>query len=154
MTSRWQEITPSQFPWEREALAYVREGLPDHEPYHAWSNFEFIADDGTVNEVDLLVVTPSGFFMVEIKSRPGKLDGDNSTWTSTGVLTAGNRFVDMSFFDVTNAQAGDTYIVSVSNGAPRISGFSFDVVVPEPASVALLSLAFVGLIGVSRSRRK
>ena len=51
MTSRWQEITPSQFPWEREALAFVRERLPDHEPYHAWSNFEFIADDGTINEV-------------------------------------------------------------------------------------------------------
>ncbi|NCC23285.1 MAG: BREX system serine/threonine kinase PglW [Alphaproteobacteria bacterium] len=83
MISRWQEIAPSQFPWEREALDFVREQLPDHEPYHAWSNFEFIADDGTINEVDLLVVTPNGFFMVEIKSRPGRLDGDNSTWKWT-----------------------------------------------------------------------
>ena len=30
---RWKEITPSAWPWEREALAFVREGLPDHEPY-------------------------------------------------------------------------------------------------------------------------
>lgn len=62
-------------PWlhEREALAFVRTRLPDYEPYRAWSNVEFIADDGTVNEVDLLVVTPRGFFLVEIKSFPGKL---------------------------------------------------------------------------------
>jgi integrase len=28
-SSRWIEITPSQYPWEREALDYVREKLPD-----------------------------------------------------------------------------------------------------------------------------
>ena len=83
VSDRWQEISPSQFPWEREALAFIRDRLPDHEPYRAWSNFEFIADDGTINEVDLLVLTPAGFFMVEIKSRPGKLTGDNSTWKWT-----------------------------------------------------------------------
>jgi hypothetical protein len=30
-------------------LEYLRAGLPDHEPYMAWSNFEFLADDGTIN---------------------------------------------------------------------------------------------------------
>ena len=80
---RWKEITPSAWPWEREALAFVREGLPDHEPYRAWSNFEFIGLDGSVNEVDFLVLTPKGFFLVEIKSRPGRLEGDAGTWTWT-----------------------------------------------------------------------
>ena len=60
--ARWKEITPSQFPWEREALEYIRKGLPGHEPYRAWSNFEFIAHDGSNNEVDALIVTPVGFF--------------------------------------------------------------------------------------------
>lgn len=78
---RWKAITESQFPWEREALEYVREGLPDREPYRAWSNFEFVADDGSVNEVDLLVLSPGGFFLVEIKSRPGAVRGDAGTWT-------------------------------------------------------------------------
>jgi nuclease-like protein len=77
-SDRWKEITPSEFPWEREALAYIRERLPDQEPYRAWSNFEFIADDGSINEVDLLVLTPKGFFLIEIKSRPGVLRGDSS----------------------------------------------------------------------------
>ena len=77
----WTEATPSQYPWEREALAFIRARLPDHEPYRAWSNFEFIAGDGSVNEVDLVVLTKKGFFLVEIKSRPGRVDGDASTWT-------------------------------------------------------------------------
>ena len=86
---RWKAITPSQFAWESEALDYLRTGLPDHEPYMAWSNFEFLADDGTINEIDALVFTPMGFFLIEIKSRPGILNGDVHTWTWT---TGGQRF--------------------------------------------------------------
>ena len=78
---RWQAITDSEFPWERDALAFVRDRLPEHDPYRAWSNFEFIADDGSINEVDLLVLTPKGFYLVEIKSRPGIVEGDQGTWT-------------------------------------------------------------------------
>jgi hypothetical protein len=80
---RWKEVSASQFAWEREALDFIRQGLPDCEPYRAWSNFEFIADDGSINEVDLLVFTPQGFFLVEIKSRPGVLAGDAVTWLWT-----------------------------------------------------------------------
>lgn len=78
--SNWTTVTESQFTWEREALAFVRDRFPDHEPYRAWSNFEFIADDGSINEVDLLVFSPHGFFLIEIKSRPGRLFGDAGTW--------------------------------------------------------------------------
>lgn len=79
--SRWKSIAPSAYQWEQDALNFVRERLPDLDPYRAWSNFEFIADDGTINEVDLLVLTPVGFFLVEIKSWPGMLRGDLMTWT-------------------------------------------------------------------------
>jgi serine/threonine protein kinase len=79
--SNWHELTPSPFPWEREALDYVRARFPTHDAYRAWSLFEFIADDGSVNEVDLLAFTPQGFFLVEVKSAPGILNGDAHTWT-------------------------------------------------------------------------
>jgi len=82
-SERWKEVSPSQLAWEREALDIIRQGLPDCEPYRAWSNFEFIADDGSINEVDLLVFTPQGFFLVEIKSRRGVLAGDAVTWRWT-----------------------------------------------------------------------
>jgi len=81
MTSRWSAITASQFPWEREALDWLREQLPDGEPWHAWSNFEFIDDEGRVNECDGLVLSPQGLFLLEVKSRPGVLTGDAHTWT-------------------------------------------------------------------------
>ncbi len=77
----WITVAESEFPWEREALGFVRAKFPSHEPYQAWSNFEFIADDGSVNEVDLLVFTPQGFFLIEIKRRPGRLFGDAGTWS-------------------------------------------------------------------------
>ncbi|MBA1445768.1 MAG: BREX system serine/threonine kinase PglW [Chromatiales bacterium] len=80
MDKLWKQITPSDFSWEREALAFLRAKLPDHEPYRAWANFEFIAQDGSINEVDLLVLTPKGLFLVEIKSHPGEISGDAGTW--------------------------------------------------------------------------
>jgi serine/threonine protein kinase len=80
-SSNWNTITESNFPWEREALDFVRQQFPAQEPYRAWSNFEFIATDGSINEVDLLVFTPQGFFLIEIKSRPGRLFGDAGIWT-------------------------------------------------------------------------
>lgn len=88
-TRNWNTIAESKFPWERDAVNFVRDRFPLFEPYHGWSNFEFIADDGSINEVDLLLFTPVGFFLVEIKSRPGKLSGDAGTWTwdTDGKLT-------------------------------------------------------------------
>ncbi len=83
MNSNWVTVTESSFPWEREALDYIRLRLADEEPYRAWANFEFIGDDGSLNEVDLLVVSRYRVFLVEIKSRPGLVTGDQGTWTWT-----------------------------------------------------------------------
>lgn len=80
VAKNWITVAESKLPWEREALEFVRGWFPNHEPYRAWSNFEFIADDGSINEVDLLVMTPQGLFLIEIKSRPGRLSGDAGTW--------------------------------------------------------------------------
>jgi len=79
----WNIITPSQYAWERRALDFIRAGLPNHEPYRAWSNFEFQTSDGAIYEVDLLVLTKQGLWLVEIKSWPGRVRGDVATWTRT-----------------------------------------------------------------------
>lgn len=92
MNARWTQVTPSEFPWEREALAFLKERLPDREPYAAWANFEFIRN-GTIGEVDVLVVAPTGVFLIEIKSWPGLLEGDAGTWQITRPgATHGRRF--------------------------------------------------------------
>lgn len=59
----WTTVTESSFPRERDALDFVRSRFPTHEPYRAWSNFEFIADDGSINEVDRLVDDASTAYM-------------------------------------------------------------------------------------------
>lgn len=82
-TPRWNIITPSLYEHERRALDFIRAGLPDHDPYRAWSNFEFVTSDGAIYEVDLLVLTKQGFFLVEIKSWPGRVRGDAGTWHRT-----------------------------------------------------------------------
>ena len=54
--------------------------LPNHDPWHAWTNFEFVDDESKVNEVDVLVLRPTDFFLIEIKSRRGVVAGDTHTW--------------------------------------------------------------------------
>jgi serine/threonine protein kinase len=78
----WVQITASEYPWEREGLAFLKERLPDHEPYRAWANFEFLVD-GTISEVDVLVVARKGLFLVELKGWPGRIAGDAGTWQWT-----------------------------------------------------------------------
>lgn len=52
-SKRWIAVNESEFGWEREALDYIKAGLPfDREPFRAWANFEFVAEDGSINELD------------------------------------------------------------------------------------------------------
>ncbi len=77
---RWHRVTPSTFPWEDEAIEFLRNGLADVDPTRAWSNFEFIAG-GVISEVDVFLLTRKGAFLIEIKSTPGRLVGDQQRWT-------------------------------------------------------------------------
>lgn len=77
----WKTMARSQFSWEQEALDFIHERFPAQDNYRAWANFEFIADDGSINEVDVLVACPQGIFLIEIKSSPGHLWGDAQDWT-------------------------------------------------------------------------
>jgi hypothetical protein len=71
LEGRWTTITESEFDHEWRGLQAIRERLPDAEPWRAWSNFTFTANTGHVREVDLLVVTPNGVQMVELKDWHG-----------------------------------------------------------------------------------
>ncbi|WP_409438740.1 nuclease-related domain-containing protein [Pseudomonas sp.] len=39
-----------------------------------------MAQDGSINEVDLMVLTPKGMYVIEIKSHPGVIRGDAVNW--------------------------------------------------------------------------
>lgn len=77
---RWHRVTPSTFPWEDEAIEFLRAGIADADPNRAWSNFEFVSG-GTISEVDVFLLTRKGAYLIEIKSTPGRLTGDHQHWT-------------------------------------------------------------------------
>lgn len=81
---RWLEISPSQFDHETEGLNLVRELLPNHAPYRAWSNFEFRDNRGRWHEVDLLVLAKDQLHLVELKYYSGILRGDDHRWLRPG----------------------------------------------------------------------
>jgi Nuclease-related domain len=77
---RWKEINSSAWAHERAGLRHVKILLPDADPYFAWANVEFLATDSSVNEIDLLVLTPSGLHLIELKHWQGEISGDGSRW--------------------------------------------------------------------------
>jgi hypothetical protein len=77
---RWREINASAWEHERAGLGQIRDLLPDAEPYQAWANVEFLGTDGSVNEVDLLVLTPSGLYLLELKHWQGEISGAGIQW--------------------------------------------------------------------------
>ncbi|MFI6824075.1 BREX system serine/threonine kinase PglW [Micromonospora sp. NPDC050187] len=77
---RWEQINPSAFQYEQEGLRELASYLPDAEPYHVWANVEFVGTDGSINEVDALVLTRSGLYVVELKHWQGVIAGDGQQW--------------------------------------------------------------------------
>ncbi|WP_433784416.1 protein kinase domain-containing protein [Actinomycetospora sp. CA-101289] len=81
---RWHEVGESEHDGERRALAYVRELLPDPDPWAAWARFTFASEDGRARECDVLVAGPEGLHLIEIKSWRGHLSNDGPHWTRGG----------------------------------------------------------------------
>lgn len=65
---------------EAAALAKVKELLPDDGIARAWVNITFTDTDGRLNEVDALILTRSGLWVVELKGWHGEIKGDQQTW--------------------------------------------------------------------------
>jgi hypothetical protein len=75
------ECTPSEFAHESQGLWAIRDWLPDRDPFYAFSNFTFLDTQHRPNEVDLLVIAPSGVHLIELKGWSGRLTGGQGEWT-------------------------------------------------------------------------
>lgn len=74
----------SAYAHEQEALAFIREALPDVDPYNVWELVEFVEPStGRLLEVDVLILGYSALYLVEIKSGPGLYEGDTVDWYRT-----------------------------------------------------------------------
>ncbi|MFD6754796.1 BREX system serine/threonine kinase PglW [Micromonospora gifhornensis] len=77
---RWEQVNPSAYQHEQEGLRELASYLPDAEPFHVWANVEFVGTDGSINEVDALVLTRSGLYVLELKHWQGRISGDGQQW--------------------------------------------------------------------------
>ncbi len=144
--SRWHVIAESNFSWEREALEWLRAHLPDRDPWHVWTNFEFIDDEGKVNEVDALVLSAAGLFLLEIKSRPGVLRGDVHTWTWT---TDGSTSTHDNPLILTNRKA--KRLASLLRRQPAIVKAKIRLPFVEPVIFLSSSSLFCQLEGLAKA---
>lgn len=78
--SQWHLMGEPASAAEAEALEAVRDLLPDDAVTHAWANLSFIDLDGRTAEVDLLLLSKVGLYVVELKGWHGRVVGDQQSW--------------------------------------------------------------------------
>src|SRR5690242_14892369 len=77
---RWEQINRNPHLHEQAGLRTLAGYLPDADPYHVWANVEFVGTDGSINEIDALILTPSGLYVLELKHWQGEVAGDGTQW--------------------------------------------------------------------------
>lgn len=83
-SSRYHEVSKTQYSHEKLGIAHLLEAVPDAAPYRVWTNFEFIDDNGQWHEVDALVVGQRQVHLVELKNWSGTLTGNEHRWETMG----------------------------------------------------------------------
>lgn len=79
----WVVLGEPATPAEAAALETLRELLPEDGITRAWVNLTFIDRNGRLAEVDVIVLTKKGLFVVELKGWHGRIDGNQQTWRVT-----------------------------------------------------------------------
>ena len=76
----WVVMGGPATPAEAAALDRFRDLLPEDGITTAWVNLTFIDDNGRSAEVDVLLLTRAGFFVVELKGWHGTIRGNSQRW--------------------------------------------------------------------------
>lgn len=71
---------PPASPAEEAALDAFRDLLPEDGITTAWVNLTFIDNNGRSGEVDVLLLTRAGLFIVELKGWHGRIVGNTQRW--------------------------------------------------------------------------
>src|SRR5690606_25464930 len=85
-SSQWRSLGEPASPAEAAALDALRELLPDDAVTHAWANVSFIDHGGRISEADVILLTRSGLYVVELKGwgdGKGRVAGDQQNWRVT-----------------------------------------------------------------------
>lgn len=82
-SKQWHPLGDAATPAEAEALLAIKALLPDDPVTHAWPNVSFLDLQGRTAEIDLVLLTRVGFFVVELKGWHGVIEGDQQNWRLT-----------------------------------------------------------------------
>lgn len=92
----------SDFAFERDAISFVTQKLVDIDPYHAWPLHDLFTDNGRIYEIDLMILGKHALYLVEIKSHPGRVEGDTRDWV---IRDGARRWVMANPMGLTNHKA-------------------------------------------------
>lgn len=83
-SKRFVVVGTTPFIWEREAIDFAFAQMPDQDPFHARALID-LSDPGTgsLYEIDVLAIGWSALYLIEIKSHPGRIEGDELDWRWT-----------------------------------------------------------------------
>lgn len=79
-SNRWIPLGEPASAAEADALERFRELLPDDGIATAWVNLTAINPDGRTDEIDALLLTRAGLFVLEFKGWHGEINGKPTTW--------------------------------------------------------------------------
>lgn len=71
----------SPYDYEQAAIQFVREQLPNVDPYLMWYLVDLVDTGGRRYDIDLLVLGRHALYLVEIKHYEGQIKGDGNDWT-------------------------------------------------------------------------
>lgn len=82
--SRIVLVGETPYAHEREAIELAKQALPDTDPYQLWALLELHdPSTGRLHEIDLLILGYSALYLIEVKSGPGRYEGDTVDWYRT-----------------------------------------------------------------------
>lgn len=83
-SKQWQSLGEPASTAEAAALEALRALLPDDAVTHAWSNVTFMDLNGRIAETDVILLTRTGLYVVELKGwgdGGGTISGNQQTWS-------------------------------------------------------------------------
>ncbi|MCR9166536.1 MAG: BREX system serine/threonine kinase PglW [Nannocystaceae bacterium] len=84
LDERFQLLGTTEYTHEKEAIDFLRHGFPIAHPFHARALADLLdPSTGRLYEIDALVIGYAAVFVVEIKSHPGRIEGDRNGWIWT-----------------------------------------------------------------------
>jgi serine/threonine protein kinase len=82
-TDRWKVLANPSRAGKAESIAWLREQLPVSDRHRAWVGVEVVGEDGSVNDIDLLLLTPRGLYLIAVLAEGGRVTGTATTWSWT-----------------------------------------------------------------------